>query len=210
MRRFALLGGLLCLLVPVAAAQDEGALRARLDSLARVRSGLDVRVAAVAGEIAAAQEALALALAQSGGGVVVTASARSASVYASMDDEEPFARATPGDSLRAFAWEPGTEGTPFWLRVLFRGRMGYVAGSLTRPLADGAGALDALPGYGVFAPAASSLPATGIPDVPPAEATPSAPAGRTARTYYVGPRGGCYYLSDSGRKVYVDHSYCNR
>jgi hypothetical protein len=30
-----------------------------------------------------------------------------------------------------------------------------------------------------------------------------------SRTYYRGPRGGCYYYSSSGKKVYVDHSYCN-
>jgi hypothetical protein len=29
------------------------------------------------------------------------------------------------------------------------------------------------------------------------------------RIYTTGPRGGCYYLSGSGRKVYVDHSLCN-
>lgn len=27
--------------------------------------------------------------------------------------------------------------------------------------------------------------------------------------YMRGPRGGCYYLSSNGKKVYVDHSYCN-
>lgn len=31
-----------------------------------------------------------------------------------------------------------------------------------------------------------------------------------SRTYIRGPRGGCYYLSSSGRKVYVDHSYCGQ
>ncbi len=28
------------------------------------------------------------------------------------------------------------------------------------------------------------------------------------RTYAKGPRGGCYYLNSSGKKTYVDHSYC--
>jgi hypothetical protein len=32
---------------------------------------------------------------------------------------------------------------------------------------------------------------------------------RPDRTYIRGPRGGCYYLSPSGRKVYVDRSLCN-
>lgn len=31
---------------------------------------------------------------------------------------------------------------------------------------------------------------------------------REGRTYYTGPKGGCYYLSGSGRRVYVDHSFC--
>lgn len=29
-----------------------------------------------------------------------------------------------------------------------------------------------------------------------------------SRTYHTGPRGGCYYYSASGRKQYVDRSYC--
>jgi hypothetical protein len=31
----------------------------------------------------------------------------------------------------------------------------------------------------------------------------------TDRIYITGPRGGCYYVSGSGHKVYVDHSLCN-
>jgi hypothetical protein len=38
----------------------------------------------------------------------------------------------------------------------------------------------------------------------PASTTPS-----SSRGYIRGPRGGCYYLSGSGRKVYVDRSLCN-
>ena len=30
-----------------------------------------------------------------------------------------------------------------------------------------------------------------------------------SRGYITGPRGGCYYISGSGRKVYVDRSMCN-
>ncbi|MBX3244167.1 MAG: thermonuclease family protein [Acidobacteria bacterium] len=59
---------------------------------------------------------------------------------------------------------------------------------------------------------------TGVPPVPTpsgtAETKPSGstPAGNTkdGRTYYLGPRGGCYYLSKSGAKVYVkDKSLCS-
>lgn len=32
---------------------------------------------------------------------------------------------------------------------------------------------------------------------------------KTSKTYYKGPRGGCYYYSSSGKKVYVDRGLCN-
>ena len=31
----------------------------------------------------------------------------------------------------------------------------------------------------------------------------------TYRTYYRGPRGGCYYINSNGNKTYVDRSLCN-
>ena len=34
------------------------------------------------------------------------------------------------------------------------------------------------------------------------------PRTSSARNYYTGPRGGCYYLNSSGNKVYVAHSFC--
>ncbi|HEY2972687.1 MAG TPA: SH3 domain-containing protein [Pyrinomonadaceae bacterium] len=45
----------------------------------------------------------------------------------------------------------------------------------------------------------------------PRESSPATPARTTSATrgYIRGPRGGCYYLSGSGRKVYVDRSLCN-
>jgi len=57
-----------------------------------------------------------------------------------------------------------------------------------------------------------------IPDYPPP--TPPIPRRRIptetnppttseSRGYIRGPRGGCYYISGSGRKVYVDRSMCN-
>jgi len=41
----------------------------------------------------------------------------------------------------------------------------------------------------------------------------SAPKIRSKKTsskseYITGPRGGCYYINGNGKKVYVDHSYC--
>ncbi|MBK9214533.1 MAG: nuclear transport factor 2 family protein [Chloracidobacterium sp.] len=38
---------------------------------------------------------------------------------------------------------------------------------------------------------------------------PSSPTTAGTRVYQKGPRGGCYYISASGSKVYVDHKYCN-
>ncbi|MEJ7623456.1 MAG: nuclear transport factor 2 family protein [Pyrinomonadaceae bacterium] len=38
--------------------------------------------------------------------------------------------------------------------------------------------------------------------------TPTVPAPTPGRTYLKGSRGGCYYLTASGKKTYVDHSYC--
>ncbi|MEW7292198.1 hypothetical protein [Aquimarina sp. 2304DJ70-9] len=32
---------------------------------------------------------------------------------------------------------------------------------------------------------------------------------RTTRTYYQGPRGGCYYINSNGNKTYVARSMCN-
>jgi hypothetical protein len=51
----------------------------------------------------------------------------------------------------------------------------------------------------------SSLPSTRSARSRSAAAAQSSPA----RGYYRGPRGGCYTYSASGRKRYVDHSYCN-
>lgn len=44
-------------------------------------------------------------------------------------------------------------------------------------------------------------------NISPRPTRPATPNTHT-RTYYTGPKGGCYYLSPSGAKVYVNHSYC--
>jgi hypothetical protein len=54
------------------------------------------------------------------------------------------------------------------------------------------------------------IPSTNNTNSAETNAPPLEPTKPTARrTYIRGPRGGCYYVSDSGRKVYVDHSMCN-
>lgn len=35
------------------------------------------------------------------------------------------------------------------------------------------------------------------------------PKYKSSRTYYRGPRGGCYYINSNGNKSYVSRSYCN-
>ena len=51
------------------------------------------------------------------------------------------------------------------------------------------------------------------PDYTPKPSPPSGgytPPRSSANSHYIrGPRGGCYYISSSGRKVYVDRSMCN-
>lgn len=49
------------------------------------------------------------------------------------------------------------------------------------------------------------------PSLPQRESPTETPARTTGvdRGYIRGPRGGCYYISGSGRKVYVDRSLCN-
>lgn len=49
---------------------------------------------------------------------------------------------------------------------------------------------------------------TGLPLVTSRDTVASVPASGT-RVYQKGPRGGCYYLGSSGKKVYVDHKFCN-
>lgn len=53
------------------------------------------------------------------------------------------------------------------------------------------------------------LPTETSPITQPAQSTPQPAQPAPDRVYVRGPRGGCYYLSSSGRKVYVDHSMCN-
>lgn len=48
------------------------------------------------------------------------------------------------------------------------------------------------------------------PSVPPTAARSTTRFVEPNRTYFRGPRGGCYYLSSSGKKVYVDHSHCGQ
>lgn len=44
---------------------------------------------------------------------------------------------------------------------------------------------------------------------PPDAPTPQPTRSIENKVYIRGPRGGCYYVSGSGRKVYVDRSMCN-
>lgn len=42
---------------------------------------------------------------------------------------------------------------------------------------------------------------------PPSNVPARSPA--SSRSYYRGPRGGCYYINSNGNKTYVDRSLCN-
>ena len=62
---------------------------------------------------------------------------------------------------------------------------------------------------------AAELPTYTPPEAPkrPARVISESSSGGSSssagRGYIRGPRGGCYYISGSGRKVYVDRSLCN-
>jgi hypothetical protein len=60
-------------------------------------------------------------------------------------------------------------------------------------------------------PPSAIIPARPAPvtDTPPA-LSPPVLTDDGSRQYHVGPRGGCYYVGDSGGKVYVDRSECAR
>lgn len=53
-----------------------------------------------------------------------------------------------------------------------------------------------------------STPVSGSTTKPRAASAYKQAAPRQSRTYITGPRGGCYYISAGGSKVYVDRSYC--
>jgi uncharacterized protein YraI len=74
-----------------------------------------------------------------------------------------------------------------WCSVTYQGTRGYIAAA--RLAEDGS------------VPAVRRTPRSGETST---GGTPSTPS----RRYERGSRGGCYYLSDSGRKVYVDHAFC--
>ncbi|MCU0350979.1 MAG: hypothetical protein MUF43_09160, partial [Flavobacterium sp.] len=61
-----------------------------------------------------------------------------------------------------------------------------------------------LPTNNTNLPTATPTPNNSTPN-PPLNTRPSS----SGRVYQKGPRGGCYYINDSGKKVYVDKSFCN-
>jgi len=58
-------------------------------------------------------------------------------------------------------------------------------------------------------PAAMTSSGNSAATSPPTQVASSQPATSETRTYTRGPKGGCYYINSSGRKVYVDHSLCS-
>ena len=209
MRRSFLAGlwALAALLPAASAAQTPAAAGARLDSLIALRARLERQRRAVGAETAAVEAEIHVARARRGEGVPVAPAGRTTLVFASPLDADPFARPVERDTLRAFAWAADDAGGA-WLRVVFLGMPGYVGGATVRALGDPE-ALRVLPGYLPLAPSPAPRP-DGAPMGEPAPASPPPASTPAARAYYTGPRGGCYYLTASGRKQYVDHSFCGR
>ena len=62
----------------------------------------------------------------------------------------------------------------------------------------------------LYTPPASTTPQREpLPETPPNTGGYGRRNSASDRTYIRGPRGGCYYISGSGNKVYVDRSMCN-
>lgn len=91
-----------------------------------------------------------------------------------------------------------------WYVVRVGNRVGWMHGN-TLEFISTQGSVSEPPQQQIVVP--DSKPST--PSVP--RSRPSRPVKSTVsdRGYITGPRGGCYYLSGSGRKVYVDRSLCN-
>jgi hypothetical protein len=101
-----------------------------------------------------------------------------------------------------------------WCLVVFNRNRGFVeARLLDANLSSGAaqplsGQLYPLAAQPLRSPSPASTPsARSGASTTARERSPA--SGSNARGYYRGPRGGCYTFSASGRKRYVDHSYCN-
>ncbi len=61
----------------------------------------------------------------------------------------------------------------------------------------------------ISAPSSYGTLPTYSPTTSASSASYSRPRTSSYRTYYRGPRGGCYYINSNGNKTYVDRSMCN-
>ena len=108
-------------------------------------------------------------------------------------------RAEPSPTSRVIARAPATEVRVgdctyvrnTWCAVTVRSTHGYVSAARLRGNAAG---------RSLRAPSTTRVPSAGAPTTGRAQSS--------GRQYYTGSRGGCYYLTASGRKVYVDHANC--
>jgi hypothetical protein len=89
-----------------------------------------------------------------------------------------------------------------WVLVQSEDYVGWVEEKWLEPCV--AGTVSKAPVLGPSTSAAAAPAAT----VSLPSASPTAPV--ETRTYSRGPRGGCYYINSSGRKIYVDHSLCGQ
>ena len=96
-----------------------------------------------------------------------------------------------------------------WCLVAFEKHRGFVEARLLD--ANVAGSPQPLSGNALTPPRLSSPLSASAPSAENGASGSthegSSASGSSAR-YYRGPRGGCYTYSASGRKRYVDHSYC--
>ena len=88
-----------------------------------------------------------------------------------------------------------------WVLVQSDDYVGWIESKLLEPCVSGVVSKT---------PVLSAAPAGPVAAAPSPSASPSSSSSPPeSRNYTRGPRGGCYYLNSSGRKVYVDHGLCS-
>jgi hypothetical protein len=88
-----------------------------------------------------------------------------------------------------------------WTLVQTEDYAGWLEAKWLEPCVSGTESKTPILGSIASGPAASP---TSTPVTAPSQQSTS-----ESHIYTRGPKGGCYYMSSSGRKVYVDHSLCN-
>lgn len=95
-----------------------------------------------------------------------------------------------------------------WYVVRVEDSVGWMHGNTFR-FGGGSSVVQSAPGLDASPSVVESTPRPSRPSSGSTQSDASGSRPGSGRSYIRGPRGGCYYYSSSGRKVYVDRSLCN-